>query len=361
MLDWTGERFVPGVDDPALAYEHVHRYVFACRFAEGKRVLDLGSGEGYGSALLARSARSVVGVDIDAEAVRHARDKYSNSNLEFACASVSSLPFSGPFDLVVCFETLEHIEEHEALVSEARRVLAADGLFIVSTPDKNAYSDGPHQDNPYHVRELYFDEFRELLEKAFPDVRMFAQRVSAGSRIWPIGPDSASAETRADHAVVRAAEGGLEPASADAGDPLYFLGVAGAHLEPVSGSVLMDASGTLLESHDDTRKRLENDVQLAKEDKAAALAWKDSHIADLNEALEWRTAQVNELERARAQDEAEAARYVQQLESEIGQKNAFIATLEVQLRDQIRRAELAERPLATKAMDWLRRRVRTSR
>lgn len=353
MLDWTGERFVPWVDDPALAYEHVHRYVFACGFAEGKRVLDLGSGEGYGSALLARNARSVVGVDIDPEAVRHARNKYSNANLDFICASVSSLPLRATFDLVVCFETLEHIEEQEALVSEVRRLLSGDGLFIVSTPDKSSYSDAPHHDNPYHVRELYFEEFQELLGKAFPEVRMFAQRVSAGSRIWPIGTGSSSAANHSGHAVVRAAKEGLEPAPPDAGDPLYFLGVAGARLANVSGSILIDASHTLLESHEGMRKRLENEIQLSKEDKARALAWKESQIAVLNEALEWRTAQVNNFER----DEAEVKGYVQQLESEISRKNSYIGTLESQLRDQTRRAELAERPLARKALDWLRRQV----
>jgi SAM-dependent methyltransferase len=356
MLDWTGERFVPWVDDPALAYEHLHRYVFACGFAEGKRVLDLGSGEGYGSALLARGARSVVGLDIDPQAVLHARKKYPDPNLDFVCASVSSLPFAGTFDLVVCFETLEHIEEHEALVGEARRVLAPDGLFVVSTPDKNAYSDEPHHDNPYHVRELYFDEFRDLLGKTFPEVRMLAQRVAAGSRIWPMGPDSVAA-SRHEHVIVHAVDGGLEPAPADAGDPIYFLAVAGARPTPATGSILVDASGTLLESHENTRKRLEDENRLTKEDKARALEWKESRIADLNVALEWRTAQVSNFERT----EAEVKGYVQQLESEIGQKNAYIGTLEVQLRDQTRRAELAERPLAKKVLDWLRQRLRAGR
>ena len=76
MLEWTGERFLPWRNDPTLAYEHLHRYFYAAEFARGKNVLDLASGEGYGTNLLAQVAQRVVGVDIAAEAIEHATERY---------------------------------------------------------------------------------------------------------------------------------------------------------------------------------------------------------------------------------------------------------------------------------------------
>ncbi len=91
MLEWTGERFLPWRKDPALAYEHLHRYPFAAQLAAGKAVLDLASGEGYGSNLLAQTAFSVVGLDIDRVAVEHAHLRYVRENLQFITASVTEI------------------------------------------------------------------------------------------------------------------------------------------------------------------------------------------------------------------------------------------------------------------------------
>lgn len=358
MLEWTGERFVPWVDDPALAYEHIHRYAFAMRFASGSRVLDLGSGEGYGAALLSRSAHSVVGVDIDIAAVRHAREKYPAPNLEFLCGSVAQVPLTGPFDLVVCFETLEHIEEQSALMAEARRLLAPDGILLVSTPDKRAYSDEPHHDNPFHTKELYFDEFRDLLGGTFPLVQMFAQRVSAGSRIWRIGSGNDSSEECAQ-VVVGASGDGLDLALPGDGDPLYYIAIAGmTAAAPAPDSVLVDRSGTLLEAHERTRKQLEDEIARRVREHSEALDWKDSQIGALNdaiggleEALRWRASQVDEFQRTRE----EAAGYVRLLESTISEKNEHIATVESLVRSETARADLAERALFKKIMDWIRR------
>src|SRR6185295_410464 len=92
MLDWTGERFVPWAKEAAVAYEHLHRYIWASSLVKGKRVLDLASGEGYGANMLARQASFVIGVDIDEEAIRHATDKYPGPNLQFIKGSVTAVP-----------------------------------------------------------------------------------------------------------------------------------------------------------------------------------------------------------------------------------------------------------------------------
>src|SRR3954454_10243994 len=92
LAEFTGERIIPGEVDVDLLNEHLARYSFAARLARGKRVLDAGCGAGYGSAELARIAESVVGVDVAAEAVEHAREHYPRHNLSFEQASCEALP-----------------------------------------------------------------------------------------------------------------------------------------------------------------------------------------------------------------------------------------------------------------------------
>src|SRR6476646_3809005 len=103
MLEWTGERFLPWINESTIAYEHLHRYAYAATLAKNKRVLDLASGEGYGANMLATAAASVVGVDIDDNAVRHAADKYVRDNLQFLSGSITAAPIRDDhsFDIIV--------------------------------------------------------------------------------------------------------------------------------------------------------------------------------------------------------------------------------------------------------------------
>ncbi len=131
-LPFTGERFTPECVRE-IWYEHWHRYAFASGIAGGKRVLDAACGEGYGSALLSRVATDVVGVDIDPATVAHARASYAGlPRLRFEQADAAALEFApASFDLVVSFETLEHLQAHEELVRGFARVLTADGTLVV--------------------------------------------------------------------------------------------------------------------------------------------------------------------------------------------------------------------------------------
>jgi len=188
LAEFTGERVIPGEVDVDLLNEHMARYAFAARLAHGKRVLDAGCGAGYGSAELARTADSVTGIDCAVEAVEFARANYRLPNLRFDQASCTELPHAdGTFDLVVAFEVIEHLDHWREFLLEARRVLAASGQFIVSTPNKLYYTEsrGPHGSNPFHVHEFDFEEFRGELKQVFPHVAMFLENHVEGVTFQP--------------------------------------------------------------------------------------------------------------------------------------------------------------------------------
>ncbi len=183
-LSFTGERYVPEIQGN-IGLEHLHRYLFACKVVSGKCVLDIASGEGYGSAMLARTAHKVTGVDLSHEAVSHAQARYLSKNLEFRIGSCSALPIGdASVDVVVSFETIEHHDEHEAMMREIKRVLRPDGLLVMSSPDKLEYSDKPGYSNQYHIKELYRDEFKKLIGLHFKNHSIYGQRVVYGSAIF---------------------------------------------------------------------------------------------------------------------------------------------------------------------------------
>jgi SAM-dependent methyltransferase len=182
-LEWTGERYVPQLRG-AIALEHLHRYAFASTFVAGKDVLDIASGEGYGSKILSETAKSVRGVDIDAESVQHANDKYGSATLSFSEGDACTIPLDNDsVDAVVSFETIEHVEDQETMLKEFKRVLRADGFAVISSPERNAYNEQNAHENPYHKKELDFEEFENLLKGHFGNVRILGQYHLSGSAI----------------------------------------------------------------------------------------------------------------------------------------------------------------------------------
>jgi len=174
-LEFTGERFTPECERE-IWYEHYHRYVFVKNLVQDKVVLDVASGEGYGSFLLADTAKTVTGVDIDNASIEHAKGKYNKDNLSYQQASALELPFDdNHFDVIVSFETLEHLAQHQEMLAEFNRVLKTDGILIISTPDKKHYSDDTGFDNEFHVKELYKHEFKALLDKHWSAQKWYAQ------------------------------------------------------------------------------------------------------------------------------------------------------------------------------------------
>lgn len=218
-LAFTGERFVPELVRE-IWYEHWHRYVFALPWAAGRRVLDCACGEGYGADLLASTAGSVTGLDRSAEAIAHARRRYGErGNLAFTEGDCTRLPFDeGSFDLVVSFETLEHIEAQAAMLDEFRRVLAPGGLLVLSSPDRKTYSDDRGFENEFHVRELYRDELVDLVSARFPAWRLYGQKLMFHSVIWSLAHESGAGEVaELDDA------GELTEASVPGTEPLYYV------------------------------------------------------------------------------------------------------------------------------------------
>ena len=182
-MEFTGERYVP-MSKGDIELEHKHRYLVARELCHGKTVLDVASGEGFGSAMLAEVAAAVVGVDIASDAVLHAQSRYGCKNLSFLIASCTDLPLlDSSFDLVVSFETLEHLSQHCKMMGEIKRVLRPNGVLLISTPEKYRYSIHPSFTNPYHVKELYRHEFEQLLRAYFKRFSLYGQRVTFGSAI----------------------------------------------------------------------------------------------------------------------------------------------------------------------------------
>lgn len=180
-IEYTNERFLPEFEGN-WTLEHTHRYSFSRELADGKAVLDIACGDGYGSRMMADVAKSVVGVDISRDTVIRAARKYPYPGLSFVCGSAAAIPLADDsVDLVTSFETIEHLTEHDAMLDEIRRVLRPGGLLIMSSPDRYEYSDKPGYVNEYHVRELYRNEFEALLQKRFSHMRMLGQRLVFGS------------------------------------------------------------------------------------------------------------------------------------------------------------------------------------
>ena len=147
--------------------------------------MDIASGEGYGSAMLARRAGKVIGVDISVDAVKHAHKRYKKENLDYMAGSCADIPLpDASIDLIVSFETIEHHDQHEKMMQEFERVLRSNGVLLISSPDKYQYSVEPGLCNPYHVKELYQHEFKQLLGNYFKNVNYFGQRLIFGSGIF---------------------------------------------------------------------------------------------------------------------------------------------------------------------------------
>jgi len=181
------ERMLPS-QNPGLYAAHLARYRLACRAAAGKAVLDVGSGEGYGAAALAVVAEAVLAVDYSPVAIEHARGKYALPNLRFEVADALELDHGlrGRFDVVTCFEVLEHVTDGDRLMAGLASMLRPGGRLYLSTPnllvDRLFEAAGGHEANAYHVNLTSPGELRELARRHLAGAAVYGQHL-AGNRV----------------------------------------------------------------------------------------------------------------------------------------------------------------------------------
>jgi len=337
-MEFTGERYVPSVDGQ-IKYEHLHRYALSLALAEGKSVLDIACGEGYGSALLARVARSVVGVDIDATALNHARQSYYDENLNFLLGSCDSIPLPDhSVELVTSFETIEHHDKHEEMMLEIKRVLKPDGFLIISSPNRFVYSDEPKYVNEHHVKELYYDELIELLNRHFKHVRCDGQRLATGSFVFPLST------TDRDHYVAYSGDARLLTKQVyPLQSPVYFIALCSDASLPKArlASVYLDGKDDLLKKLEAERlnhiNQLQLQVQRLEETVAAERTSTRNQLANQDYELERVRAKLgnSEAELAqRAMEVTNAQKQIWQHEADLERARTQLAIYEGQIAQQ---------------------------
>jgi 2-polyprenyl-3-methyl-5-hydroxy-6-metoxy-1,4-benzoquinol methylase len=170
------ERWLPGFTDINTDFDHRQRYEWVQQFINDKVVLDIASGTGYGAYLMATAgkAKRVIGGDIESDAIKYASIKYKNSNLSYEFQDATAINFEELFDVIVSFETIEHVEATDLYLSSIAKHLKTDGVFIVSTPVSNLEVDLSPK-NPYHVKEWGFRKFQEVMAKQFVIKKIYLQ------------------------------------------------------------------------------------------------------------------------------------------------------------------------------------------
>ncbi len=172
-LALTGERTLPDVPEENYWYRrHLAVYEWIAERCAGHSVVDMACGEGYGTAVLARRAPYVTGVDANPEAHEHARLRYSEPGVRFVRDMVER--YSAPCDAVVFLQTIEHVPDPAAVLRHLRSMLRPGGVLYVSTPNvlTLAPPGAPKSDNPWHVREYRHEEFRTLCESCCDHVEL---------------------------------------------------------------------------------------------------------------------------------------------------------------------------------------------
>ena len=299
MLEFTGERVVPGQVDCDLWNEHFARYLFAARLARRKRVLDIGCGTGYGAAELARVAASVTGFDSSPEAIALACSAYPLPNLRFLVASANAIPFhDASFRLITCFEVIEHLADWRTLLQEAQRLLARGGQFIVSTPNKLYYAESREQvgPNPFHIHEFEYEEFEAVLSSVFPSVTLYLQNHIGGLSFQPVSAPSAQSPDL--H---------LELSPSDPRQAHFFVAVCAAAKQTGAPPFLhFPSTSNVLREREQHIRKIQDEIRLKD-------AWLSQHGQELESAQAWAQSEHDQFEASRRELLATCESYEQRL------------------------------------------------
>ena len=346
--EFTGERVIPGQVEDDLWAEHIARYAFAARFSNGRRVLDLGCGTGYGTAELARNARAATGIDNAADAIAYATEHYPSARFSIMPATALTFP-PAAFDLITAFELIEHLADWPAMVAEANRVLDPHGLFIVSTPNKLYYSEtrGESGPNPFHEHEFEYAEYHAALSTVFPHVRILLQdRLESFAFYEP--RDGA----RADGHIVRT--------SGDPTQATFFIAVCSQSPLPGTTAFLYVPNATnLLRERERHVAKLQGEV-------VKVHGWVDSLTAerdellgkyrDLQQHLEEQNKWATNLELNLQQVQVRVADLQDEFAAEQTRASEIIAGLNEDLQQKIEWAQDRDKHLNT-ALDQLQKTV----
>jgi SAM-dependent methyltransferase len=301
----TGERFEPTfMHGRIIEAEHLARYAWIARLAAGRRVLDAACGTGYGAQLIADAGASeVVGVDID-EATVAAASGVVGDGVSLQVGDLHRLPFAeDSFDLIACFEAIEHVADPEPVLDELRRVLRPDGVLALSTPNRDVYAPG----NPFHLRELTPSELNGLLEERFANVRLRRQHSWVASAVFRdevflAGENSSVGEVEV-----------LKAAANAPGSETYTLALAG------DGELPPDRAVVDLSADIDLREWSE---RLTLADQVIASAPQDARGRESAELTRLR-GELASLRLQLARSEAEIGRYVE-LEGKLEEAKAAL-------------------------------------
>lgn len=177
------ERMVPAFHKGTTAYaEHVIRYQAAQEIVRNKTVLDIACGSGYGTAMLATTAEEVIGIDVNEAAVEYAAAYYSKSNVRYLLGDGQNIPLpDASIDVVISFETIEHIQDYQKFLSEIKRILKCDGTLVLSTPNDKEFAEGNH----FHLHEFEQDELQKLLKRYFKNTELYTQSTWIANALLP--------------------------------------------------------------------------------------------------------------------------------------------------------------------------------
>lgn len=171
-VDFTGEFFVPGKSPESLEKEHLERYQFACQYARKKSVLDIACGVGYGAPMLiGAGALSYEGVDINRGNIEYAKQRYSSDRARFSAGDICTFSSEKTYDLIICFETIEHVKDYRAALKNLYNLLNQSGLLLISSPNRqltspSAFSLDDQPENKFHCQEFSPEELLAELRLA---------------------------------------------------------------------------------------------------------------------------------------------------------------------------------------------------
>ena len=184
-MKFTGERFQLGGSSNRTKADAIVKYLFASFFTRGKVVLDIASGSGFGTFFLAQESAKAIGVDISQEAVGYAKDSFCRSNLVYEYGDAANYVYPEKyFDVIVSFQTIEHLNEPNIFLESLGKALKDDGMIVLGTPNKKIVS--PFTKEPigeFHKFEFYKKDLEKMFEDKF-QAKWYGQRCTFKPLAW---------------------------------------------------------------------------------------------------------------------------------------------------------------------------------